>query len=112
VLIAPDVLLELRKPEGLVAGGRRSKAASWVTVPEAALHLHDRMPLWQHNVGPAGQPPVMKTKPKACRMKGLADHDFRFGVAPLDAGHHPRTGFRFNNVHRDDKSPGNRYRID
>jgi hypothetical protein len=59
-------------------------------MPEAALHLHDRHPPPNDDIGTAWQPGIMQPEGHAHCMQGAPDSDLRFRVFRPDRGHNGR----------------------
>lgn len=62
------------------------------------MHEDDGAVLRQHDVRPAGQIPGCDAIAEAMRVQVLPHDDFRLGVAPANAGHHPASRGAINDV--------------
>lgn len=69
-----------------------------MSVPKTPVDKNDGMVSGQHNIRLPRQVFRMKPKTKAGSMEQTSDEDFRLGVCPADAGHHPAAGFGRNSV--------------
>ena len=84
--------VEFGLPE-LRAGSRGCRVrATGVPMPETAVNEAYRSELTKHEIGSAGEFPVMQTVSQATGMKGLAESKFRPRVPTADSSHHTRTG--------------------
>ena len=68
-----------------------------MSMPETAVDKQHGIPLREYQVGLSGKGCV-NSETKAFRVKGLAQEDFRLRVLSPDAGHHPASYFRRNDV--------------
>lgn len=67
-------------------------------MPKASMD-EDYGPVFGKNkVGFAGQALVVKNITKASRVQASPDNHFRLCILPPDAGHHPASHFRRNDV--------------
>ena len=69
-----------------------------MAMPEAAMDEDHSTILGEDKVGFAGQALVMKDIAKALCVQSAPDHHLGLCVLPPDAGHHPASDFRRNNV--------------
>lgn len=94
--ISRDIPGNLQMPE-ILAGFWPLKEVTAVSMPETAMDEQHGVPLGEHHVGLSGKGSV-NSETKASRVKGLAEEDFRLRVLSPDAGHHPASYFRRNDV--------------
>ena len=84
--------MELGLPE-LRASSRGCRVrATGVPVPETAVNEAYCSELTKHEIGSAGEFPVMQTVSQATDMKGSAESKFRPRIPAADSSHHARTG--------------------
>ncbi len=60
-------------------------------MPEASMHKYYCMVAGQYDIRLARQIVNIKAKPETMTVQQAANHDFRLGIAPTYAGHHPAT---------------------
>ncbi len=90
--------IELGLPE-LRAGARRSSVrAAGMAVPEAAVNEAHRSESPKHQVGSAGEFPVVQTVPETERMDGPSEYELGNSVPASDPRHHARTGRPIDNI--------------
>ena len=87
LLVPRYVPLELCLPELHVRLWRRRRLASFVAMPEAAVHKDDRVPLWKHDIGMSRQFGGMKTVTEAQRVQMTMHKHLRLRVLRLDMAH-------------------------
>ena len=81
---------EFRLPEVRSGSGIGRVGASFMTVPEAAMHETDRSKPGEHQVRPAGELAIMKTVPVAARVQRTPEDQFGLRVLAADSCHHSR----------------------
>ena len=94
-LIPMPVPRNLRLPELHIRLRLSRIAASFMSMPETAVH-HNRNPiLRQHNIRLPWKPPVLQPKPEPTRMQPFPNQNFRFGV-PATYGRHTFVALRWS----------------
>ena len=96
-LVPSPVAGELVPPEFGACPGKLEVTAI-VHVPETAMHKNNRFPFRQDEVGFARQALVVQPEPEALCVEKAADLQFGLGVLAPDAGHHPASGRRIDDV--------------
>lgn len=96
--VALHIGCELSLPELLSRSGHPGMATSRVGVPETTMNKHDDSTPRQNDVGMSGQVLPVQTEAETCCKEGLADDDFRLCVPPSDAGHHPASRRRVDDI--------------
>lgn len=71
--IARNIGCNLLLPE-LCVRARPLEQMAVVAMPEAALHLDHGITLWENDIGPAREPPIVQDVAVSQPMKGRADH--------------------------------------
>ena len=97
-LIARNIFSELGCPELHVRFGSRGKSAAWVAVPEASVHKHDSLVLWEHQIWSARQLGV-ETESQSGFVKKAPHSHFSQSILSPNSGHHSATGWLVNYVH-------------
>lgn len=72
-------------------------ATALVSMPEAAVHEDHGMVLWKDQIRLAGKVPVDPVT-QAHAVQVATYNQFRFGVFPSNAGHHPAARCRIDDV--------------
>lgn len=97
VFIVPNgVAVDFNLPECIACLGPFEEVAV-VAVPEAAMNKEHGIPLREDHVGFAGKW-CMDTETKALGVEAFAQEDFGLGVLSPDAGHHPASNLRRDDV--------------
>lgn len=78
----------------------RGESAAGMPMPEASVNEHGGAVARQDQIGAAGQTPVMEPEPQAETVESRPEDPLRAGVAPANGGHHPRSGGRIDDIHR------------
>lgn len=91
--LPPDLLVprlvarDLRRPEFRVRLGHRVLVAAFVPMPETPMDKHHRPIARKHDVGGAGQPPVIHPIPEPLPPQRVPEPDFRLRIGGVDGGH-------------------------
>jgi hypothetical protein len=68
-------------------------------MPEAAIDENGDLVLFDDNIGPTWQTPVMQAKPQPTSVESPADPNFRLRILPADALHHAGPGCAVDYIH-------------
>ena len=74
------------------AGGRPFEKRAIMPMPEASMHEYDGMVAREDDVRFSWQLAGMKAKPETLAVECAAHQNFRSGITPAYAGHHPAAG--------------------
>lgn len=69
-----------------------------MTMPEAPLYEQDRIVLWEHQVGLAGQSGAMKAKAKSELMEAASENHFRLRIFAPNPSHHSAADRRGDDI--------------
>lgn len=86
--VAIDICLEFLPPKIFIGLGGGCVAATFMSVPEAAVNENHRSAFWEHKVGRAWQFPHMESISKSSGEKNGAERPFRPSVLSANARHH------------------------
>ena len=78
--------------------GREFEKPAVMPVPKAAVHEYRRPPLRKNQIRLSWQAPVMDKEAKAKAMEPSSDQHFRLGIFAPNAGHHPATHLRGDDI--------------
>jgi hypothetical protein len=85
-----SILLEFSQPEVEVGFREAGLFASFVSVPEAPVYEHNRLPLGKYKVRPTRKTSNVKPESQSESMCGTANHHFRCGVLIPHRAHNRR----------------------
>jgi hypothetical protein len=84
------ILIDLRRPELLIAFCTAATTFAAMAMPEAAVNEDNLSPARKNQVRRTRQVSSMKTKPIPLPVRNASDNEFRLGMLAPDSAHIPR----------------------